>query len=210
MSLRKSQWCEFLGRKHGCKHGDACRHAHSWNELRPQADSDTPHEPKRWWLQSTSRSGWVDWQTMPYADNSSMADSSSSTEPQRRQPRSHQQYTTGDARPEFNPPPCVQRHTASAHLPAPQATTPPLIPSSTGDSEDVQEADLAGGADVAGQPQDAAEDADLAGTARHRSKSGSNKIATIPDSAQRPEPHPLAHKGRTRGRSSSLGIGFRA
>jgi len=176
MSLHKTQWCEFLGRKHGCKHGDACRHAHSWNELRPQADSDTPHEPKRWWLQTTGRSGWVDWQTMPYADNSSMADSSSSTKPQRRQPRSHQQYTTGYARPEFNPPPCVQRHTASAHLPAPQATTPPLISSSTSDSEDVQEADLAGGADVAGQPQDAAEEADLAGTEGRSSRSASHKI----------------------------------
>ena len=71
--------------------------------------------------------------------------------------------------------------------------------------------DAAEAAAAAGQPQDAAEDADLAGTARTRprSKSASNKIATIPDSAQRPEPHPLAHKGRTTCRSTSLGIRFK-
>ena len=60
--LFKTKMCEFVGRSHGCRLGDQCRHAHSIEELRqPPADYDP--EARRFWAKTETDSGWVEWST---------------------------------------------------------------------------------------------------------------------------------------------------
>ena len=60
--LFKTKLCEFVGRSHGCRLGDQCRHAHSRDELR-EVPADYDPDARRAWAKTTTSSGWEDWTT---------------------------------------------------------------------------------------------------------------------------------------------------
>ena len=53
----KTTWCDFVGKKYGCKKGEYCRHAHTWDEFRPQFAGADPGSN---WSQASVAAGYND------------------------------------------------------------------------------------------------------------------------------------------------------
>ena len=103
----------------GCRNGDQCTHAHSWDELR-----DSDHTWRRFWIVTREANGWNDWQTavddrqLPHSDRptptAADGDPRHARQARQRPQRSHVQYSCGDVRVHvqgdiFKAPPCTRR-----------------------------------------------------------------------------------------------------
>jgi hypothetical protein len=124
----KTKWCEFYPRRMGCRSGDQCTHAHSWDELR-----DSDHTWRRFWIVTRDANGWVDWQTavddrqLPHSDRptptAADGDPRHARQARQRPQRSHVQYSCGDVRVlgqgDINEAPPCTRRTEPAPTPVP-------------------------------------------------------------------------------------------